>query len=180
MRELVDRVWDVIVIGTGMGGGTAGRALAEAGKSVLFLEKGRQGFRTERQGIDQTMMDPVARSIRGFWPDHVHATVNGRQHSFFAPLGSGPGGSSVFYAAALERPEPHDLDHSDARPHPTGGWPVSYEQMRPWLDAAEAMFHVHGEMDPLCTVPCPGLTQVNPSAADWPGRICFTSSSEMS
>ena len=29
MKDVIDRVWDVIVIGTGMGGGTAGRALAE-------------------------------------------------------------------------------------------------------------------------------------------------------
>ena len=157
MKELVDRVWDVIVIGTGMGGGTAGRALAEAGKSVLFLEKGRQGIRTERQGIDQSLTDPVARSIRGFWPDEVSGTVNGKQQQFLPPLGTGPGGSSVFYAATLERPEPHDLDHSDARPHPTGGWPVSYEDMRPWYDKAEAQFQVHGEVDPLCTVPNPSL-----------------------
>lgn len=165
MRNVVDHVWDVIVIGTGVGGGTAGRALAEAGKSVLFLEKGRQGIRTERQGIDQSMTDPVARSIRGFWPDRAHATVNGKQQSFFPVLGSGPGGSSVFYAATLERPEPHDLDHSDARPHPSGGWPVSYQEMRPWFDAAEAMYHVHGEVDPLCTVPCPGLGKPRTSFA---------------
>ena len=34
MRELTDRHWDAVVIGTGMGGGVAGRALAEAGFAV--------------------------------------------------------------------------------------------------------------------------------------------------
>jgi choline dehydrogenase-like flavoprotein len=155
MKEIVDRVWDVIVIGTGIGGGTAGRALAEAGRSVLFLEKGRQGFRAERQGLDPLMADPVARSVRGYWPEPVHARVNGRQRSFFAPLGSGAGGSSVFYAATLERPAPHDLDPGTT--HPGGGWPVGYEAMRPWFDAAEAMYHVHGEPDPLSPTPCPRL-----------------------
>ena len=33
--------WDVIVVGTGMGGGTLGRRLAESGRRVLFVEKGR-------------------------------------------------------------------------------------------------------------------------------------------
>lgn len=159
MREITDRVWDVIVIGTGMGGGTVGRALAEGGKSVLFIEKGRRGIRTERHGIDQFLTDPVARTVRGLWPEPVHGTVNGKQQSFFAPLGSGAGGSSVFYAATLERPEPHDFDHSDHRPHPTGGWPVSHQDMRPWFDAAEGLFHVHGEADPLSATPCPRLVR---------------------
>ena len=165
MKEIVERVWDVIVIGTGVGGGTAGRALAEAGASVLSLQKGRQGFRTERQGLDPVMADPVARAVRGFWPDPVHATINGRQQTFFAPLGCGTGGSSVFYAATLERPAPHDLDAGST--HPGGGWPVGYEAMRPWFDAAEAMYRVHGEPDPLSDIPCPRLgTPAEPSAGD--------------
>lgn len=144
MNELVNRVWDVIVIGTGIGGGTAGRALAESGKSVLFIEKGRQGFRTERNGLNASLNDPIARAVRGYWPDPVQATVNGSQRTFFAPLGSGAGGSSVFYAATLERPEPHDLDDMDGRPHPTGGWPVSYDAMREWFKLAEAQYCVQG------------------------------------
>ena len=36
----ISQIWDVIVIGTGMGGATAGYALAQKGLSVLFLEKG--------------------------------------------------------------------------------------------------------------------------------------------
>ncbi len=147
------RNWDVIVIGTGIGGGTIGRALAEKGLQVLFLEQGRAGYRAEETRLDLDMGDPVARSLRGFWPMPVAARIGGREVEFFAPLGAGPGGSSVFYAATLERPEPHDLDHSDARPHPTGGWPVSYAQMAPWLARAEALYHVRGGADPLSLDP---------------------------
>ncbi|MFD1051755.1 NAD(P)-binding protein, partial [Kibdelosporangium lantanae] len=39
--ELVKRCWDVVVIGSGMGGGTLGYELARLGHSVLYLEKGR-------------------------------------------------------------------------------------------------------------------------------------------
>lgn len=165
MEELIDRTWDVVVIGTGMGGGTAGRALAEAGKSVLFLEKGRRGLRAERHRDDGRLTDPVARFVRGLWPERVHGTVNGVGHSVFAPLGCGVGGSSVFYAATLERPEPHDLDHSDASPHPSRGWPVTYDEMRPWFEAAERVFKVHGEVDPLSAVPCPELARPGTSSA---------------
>ncbi len=141
--------WDAIVIGTGMGGGTIGRKLAEAGKSVLFVERGPMGVRAEEHGLDPNIWDREARLVRGYWPEPLEATVNGVTSSFNAPLGAGVGGSSVFYAAALERPAPHDLDHSEAHPHPTGGWPVSYAEMAPYYAEAEAMYAVCGTPDPL-------------------------------
>ena len=156
------RDWDVIVIGTGMGGGTIGRCLAEAGKTVLFLEKGHAGQRTEETPINIGMADPVARAVRGYWPDPIEGHVDGKTRRFFAPLGSGAGGSSVFYAATLERPEPHDLDDSPDRPHPSGGWPVSYDDMAPWFDKAQEMYRLHGEPDPLSDRPTPSLATPPP------------------
>jgi choline dehydrogenase-like flavoprotein len=35
-----DTTWDVVVVGTGAGGGPAGLSLAKRGKSVLFVERG--------------------------------------------------------------------------------------------------------------------------------------------
>ena len=162
--DIAETAWDAIVIGTGIGGGVAGRALAEAGMKVLFLEKGRAGLRAEETALDLMMGDPVARGIRGFWPDPIEATVNGRQQSLFAPLGAGVGGSSVFYAATLERPEPHDLDDLPDRPHPTGGWPVGFTEMLPWFDRAQALFHIQGEPDPLSDLPCPSVAPPPPAA----------------
>ncbi|MEC3861313.1 GMC family oxidoreductase [Mesobacterium sp. TK19101] len=146
---LAETHWDAIVIGTGIGGGTAGRALAEAGKKVLFLEKGPAGYRSERQGLDDGVFLPEARLTRGLWPEQVHLRLNGRDSAFFAPLGAGVGGSSVFYAGTLERPERHDLEHSADRPHPTGGWPIDYDTMRPWFDAATRSYDLCGTQDPL-------------------------------
>ena len=165
VTSLTARAWDVVVIGTGMGGGTLGRALAERGLSVLFVEKGPAGYRAEETPLDAGITDPVARQLRGFWPGQVAATVDGVESRFFAPLGSGLGGSSVFYAATLERPEPHDLDELRGKPHPTGGWPVSHAQMEPWLARAEAMFGVNGEPDPLTGAGAYSLTPPPPLEA---------------
>lgn len=147
------QIWDVIVIGTGIGGGTIGRALAEGGQRVLFLEKGPRGHRAEAQGLNDAIFVPQARSVRGYWPDPLHARLNGRHSAFYAPLGSGVGGSSVFYAATLERPERHDLDHSPDRPHPTGGWPVGFDAMLPWYARAAQMYQLSGSADPLSAEP---------------------------
>lgn len=154
------RHWDAIVIGTGVGGGTIGRRLAEQGLSVLFVEKGPNGSRESIDGLDAvTGTDPEERLRHGAWPDPVRARINDRDTSFYAAIGAGVGGSSVFYAATLERPEPHDLDDSISHPHPTKGWPVSFKQMLPYFDAAQALYHVHGQPDPLSQYPSPRLEE---------------------
>ncbi|MDQ2093153.1 GMC family oxidoreductase [Rhodalgimonas zhirmunskyi] len=142
---LLQTHWDVIVIGTGIGGGTAGRALAEAGLKTLFLEKGPAGYRAERTALSHEVFLPEARLTRGFWPGQIVARQNGTESRFFGPLGAGVGGSSVFYAATLERPEPHDLDDSPEKPHPTGGWPVSFDAFAPYIERAERLYHISGD-----------------------------------
>lgn len=146
--SVFDVQWDAIVIGTGIGGGTIGRALTEAGQKVLFVEQGPAGFRSEENGLSEIFV-PEARLIRGLWPDPLHVTVDGRSEQLYAPLGAGVGGSSAFYAATLERPERHDLDPVDGKPHPTGGWPVSFDAMTPYYAKAAAQYRVYGSPDPL-------------------------------
>lgn len=159
MSELLRASWDVVVIGTGMGGGTLGRALAEAGKKVLFVEKGPAGHRREETPLSHDIFVPEARLARGLWPAPMRARVDGVEQSFYAPLGAGLGGSSVFYAATLERPAPQDLDSTNERPHPTGGWPVSYANFEPYLARAEEIYHVRGGADALSPAPSQALPE---------------------
>ncbi len=140
--------WDAIVIGTGIGGGTIGRALAEAGQKVLFLEQGAAGYRSEENGMSDIFV-PEARLARGMWPTPLHVALNGQKQVFYAPLGAGVGGSSAFYAATLERPERHDIEETPERPHPTNGWPIGYDDMTPWYAKAVEMYQVYGTDDPL-------------------------------
>lgn len=149
IADLCQKEWDVIVIGAGLGGGTLGRRLAERGLSVLFVESGPSGHPSEEQHLRDDITDPVARRVRGFWPEPVDATVNGRTVQHPAPIGTGVGGSSAFYAGTLERPERHDVDHSEARPHPTHGWPVRYDALLPYFNDAERLYEVCGDDDPL-------------------------------
>ena len=164
--EAAGREWDAIVIGTGIGGGTAGRRLAEQGLSVLFVEKGPAGLDGEEQFLSTELEDPLAREVRGLWPKPVIAELDGQEMRFFGAIGSGVGGTSRFYAATLERPERHDLDHSTERPHPTGGWPVGYDAMRPYFGMAERFYEVCGEPDPLCVEDDAALRRPPPLSDD--------------
>lgn len=156
------RDWDVIVIGTGVGGGSAARRLAEAGLSVLMLEKGPDLDGSAGVAVETGVTDPDARLDEGIWPYPLDACIDGRESQLFGMLGACVGGTSTFYAATLERPEPHDLDSSAERPHPTGGWPVSYAEMRPFFDAAERNFLISGEQDPLSGIDAPALRVARP------------------
>jgi choline dehydrogenase-like flavoprotein len=165
--EAARQSWDVIVIGTGIGGGIAGRRLAERGVRVLFVEKGPLGHRSEGQEMDYDMPDYATRQSRGYWPTRIEARIDGGgPEQFYGPLGSGVGGSSVFYAAATERPERHDLESTNRMAHPAGGWPVGFDAFAPWFDQAEALLSVRGEADPLSDIPAPPLPAPPLSAAE--------------
>ena len=130
--------WDVIVIGTGVGGSTLGLALAQQGLNVLFLEKG--GRVTAAPDAEETT--PEGRLARGWWPQRVsYRQADGSHRRFFAAVGCALGGSSIHWAAALERMAESDftaLQTSAARVAP---WPVSYQEFLPYYSAAEKLFH---------------------------------------
>jgi len=155
--EITGKTWDVIIIGAGMGGGIAGRKLAERGLSVLFVDRGPSGFRREQQSFSMDCDDPTAREIRGYWPTRLNATIDGSENAFFGAQGTGIGGTSVFYAATLERPERHDFEATADMPHPTGGWPIGFDAFQPWYEEAERLLDVCGEPDPLSGRPAPRL-----------------------
>ena len=155
--------WDVAVIGTGMGGGTAGYELARLGRKVLFIEKGtsfpgnreggRRGDGRSRSG-DISDDVPAARLAGGKWPERLQARTSFGASEFFAPLGCGVGGTTALYAAALERFSPADFQprvNYPGNPDATlpEKWPVSYDEMRPYYRRAEELFRVSGTPDPL-------------------------------
>lgn len=157
--------WDVVIVGAGMAGATLGHALARAGKKVLFCEKGRdpgeagallgQYAETFKRapGVLSEADGEILRGA-GRYPRALH-DVSGRKPRDFVPfIGSGSGGSSALYGAALERFFPEDF--TPASNHPVGheadlpeAWPVTYEEMRPFYEQAEALYRVQGGPDPL-------------------------------
>lgn len=155
-------VWDAIVIGTGMGGSTAGYALARKGLRVLFVEKGRfmqaHAAKSDTRGREEVspQSDPEAeaRLALGWWPQRIRGTTGSGPMDFHAPMGCGTGGSTLHFAAGLERFSPSDFSPRACHPSVTDStlperWPVSYEQMRPFYDEAELLYRVRGTPDPL-------------------------------
>lgn len=182
MEELTAQHWDVIIVGTGMGGATIGHALAKSGKRVLFCEKGRSSWEStaikghypeasfDRPSAPQphhrTMLADAGRDWNEM-EDKSHA----RQKSYLPFIGAGTGGSSALYGMALERFFPADFTPRSAHPDATDAdlpesWPIAYADLVPFYEAAERLYRVRGEPDALrgeefrpAYLPPPSLTQ---------------------
>lgn len=132
--------WDVIVIGTGMGGATVGHALASKGFSVLFLEKGGE-IKKNDGWIEET--SPETRLAQGWWPLPMsQSRKNGKYDQFYAAIGCGVGGSSIQYGAALERFEKTDFDDLITHEQSTTQWPIRYEAFLPYYEQAETLYGI--------------------------------------
>jgi len=129
--------YDVIIIGTGAGGGTLAHTLAPSGKKILLLERG-DFLPRERANWDP---DPVF--IEGkyisedTWYDPDGKPFQPQVHYFV-------GGATKLYGAALYRLRPQDfgeLKHVDGV---SPAWPLSYDDFEPWYSKAEQLYQVHG------------------------------------
>jgi choline dehydrogenase-like flavoprotein len=141
--DAASRHWDVIIIGTGVGGATVGRSLALEGLSVLFLEKGGHIGPTE---ANNSAVTPESRMASGWWPYPVsHRQTNGDCTRFYAPVGCALGGTSIHYAAALERMASSDFDGLHTQNSSTAPWPVSFSEFVPYYEAAENLYGIRGE-----------------------------------
>ena len=137
------RYWDVIIIGTGVGGATVGRSLALAGMSVLFLEK---GGRIDPGAENNAAVTPDSRMAQGWWPHPVtYRQPNGDRRRFYAAVGCALGGSSIHYAAALERMAESDFAGRYAPSDSLSPWPVSYEEFLAHYAAAEKLYGISSE-----------------------------------
>ena len=129
--------YDVIIIGTGAGGGTLAHALAGSGKRVLLLERG--DFLPREMGnwdAQQVFVDGRYIS-KDTWFDDGGQPFQPQVHYFV-------GGATKLYGAALYRLRPQDfgeLRHMDGI---SPAWPLSYDDFEPWYSQAEQLYQVHG------------------------------------
>ena len=133
----MDKHYDLIIIGSGAGGGTLARHLASSGKSILVLERG-DWLKREALNWDPTAVFVDNRYIsKDTWYDRSGKAFQPQIHYFV-------GGSTKMYGAALYRLRKEDfgeLKHYDGI---SPAWPISYDEMEPYYTKAEQMYHVHG------------------------------------
>jgi choline dehydrogenase-like flavoprotein len=154
-------LWDVVVIGTGAGGSTAGFNLARLGRSVLFVERGKllhDDPAVVRGKPFTWKADPEAALNHGWWPQSLYfqEEEGGAAVPMRPPVGSGAGGSTAQFGAVMDRFRPQDFMPRRHFPNiPDAAlpeaWPVGYEEMAPFYERAESLYRVRGTQDPLAS-----------------------------
>jgi len=129
--------YDVVIIGTGAGGGTLANVLAKAGKRILLLERGNFLPR-EKENWDPEEVFVKNRYIsRDTWYDAAGRPFQPQVHYFV-------GGATKMYGAALYRLRPEDFGEIQHADGPSPAWPLGYDDFEPWYTEAEWLYQVRG------------------------------------
>jgi choline dehydrogenase-like flavoprotein len=138
---------DVIVIGSGVGGGIVARRLSEHGVNILLLERGQPVPREDRNWDVPTVFFDKHYKAKDTWYDRT-----GR------PFDPGAcynlGGATKFYGAAMFRLRERDFENVEHHDGVSPAWPIRYADLESYYDDAEQIFGVHGDdqFDPTAPV----------------------------
>jgi choline dehydrogenase-like flavoprotein len=129
--------YDVIVIGSGAGGGTLVNRLAPSGKRVLLLERGDWLPREPQNWLAQDVFVDGRYTSEDTWYDDKDKPFAPQVHYFV-------GGATKLFGAALYRLRAEDFGELRHRDGVSPAWPISYEEMEPYYSEAERLYCVHG------------------------------------
>jgi choline dehydrogenase-like flavoprotein len=128
---------DVIVIGTGAGGGTVTYALAQTGADILVLERGEAVPSEAENWSPEAVWRDLRYRARETW-------VDGEGVPFQPYIHYGIGGNTRYWGAVLYRLRREDFGVIVHRDGESPAWPIDYDTLAPWYERAEALYEVHG------------------------------------
>jgi choline dehydrogenase-like flavoprotein len=130
--------YDVIIIGTGAGGGTLAARLAPTGKRILLIERGNYVPREKENWSTRHVNLEGRYQTKEKWRDRDGKELHPHTNYYV-------GGNTKFYGAALFRLRREDFGELRHHGGISPAWPISYDELEPYYTQAETMYHVHGE-----------------------------------
>jgi choline dehydrogenase-like flavoprotein len=130
--------YDIIVIGSGAGGGTLTRALSDTGARILLVERG-----------DFIPSEPENWDPAAVWKHLRYRTTDrwlDEKGELFQPYTHyNVGGNTKFWGSVLYRLRRDDFREVAHRDGVSPAWPIDYDTLEPYYERAEQMYQVHGE-----------------------------------
>jgi choline dehydrogenase-like flavoprotein len=129
--------YDVIIIGTGAGGGTLAHRLAPSGKKILVLERG--AFLPREKANWNT--------VEVFQKDRYHTSevwYDRDGEEIHPGTGYWVGGNTKVYGGALFRWREKDFEKVVHKGGISPEWPLKYADFEPYYTEAEKLYEVHG------------------------------------
>jgi len=153
--------YDVIIIGTGAGGGTLARKLAPSGKRILLLERGGYVPREKDNWNPRAVNVEAKYQTKEVWHDRAGEPLH--PHTNYAV-----GGNTKFYGAALFRFRRADFGELRHHGGVSPAWPIGYDDLEPFYDEAEHMYYVHGNRGEDPTEPSAACPYPHPAVSHEP------------
>jgi choline dehydrogenase-like flavoprotein len=157
----MSETFDIVIIGSGMGGATCAAGLAPSGAEILILERGERLTRTA------ATRDPRAIFQRGVfrpqetWIDGAGQPFNPGNYYYV-------GGNTKLYGAVLIRYRARDFHPIEYAEGATPGWPFDYDELEPWYGRAEALYQARGALGQDPTEPPHSSPYPLPAVPDEP------------
>ena len=129
--------YDVIIIGSGAGGGTLAHKLAPTGKKILILERGDYVPREKDNWNPRAVNLEGKYQTKEIWHDEEGKDLHPHTNYYV-------GGNTKFYGAALFRLRKADFGEIKHHGGLSPAWPISYDDMEPYYTQAENLYQVHG------------------------------------
>jgi choline dehydrogenase-like flavoprotein len=133
-----DQDYDLIIVGTGAGGGTLAHKLAATGKKILILER----------GDFMTLAEQNRSDVDVFKRDRYHAPEQWYDNAgepFSPQMNYAVGGNTKIYNAALLRLRERDFEQVKHQAGISPAWCLQYADFAPYYTEAEALYQVHGQ-----------------------------------
>src|SRR5687767_2812008 len=145
--------YDVIIIGTGAGGGTLAYRLAPTGARILLLERGDYVPREQDNWSSHAVNVNAKYHTPEQWTDGAGKPLHPHTNYYV-------GGNTKFYGAALFRLRREDFGEIRHHGGISPAWPISYADLEPYYAEAERLYQVHGQRgedptDPPASGPYP-------------------------
>jgi len=129
--------YDIMIIGSGAGGGTLAYHLAPSGKRILLLERGGWLPREPQNWLAQDVFVDGRYISEDTWHYSDGSAFQPQVHYYV-------GGATKLYGAALYRLRREDFGELEHHDGVSPAWPISYEDMEPYYTQAEQHYQVHG------------------------------------
>ena len=135
--------FDIIIIGTGAGGGTMAHALSDTSARILVVERGDFVPQEEENWDPEAVWKHLRYRARERWLDE-----RGREFTPYTHYGVG--GNTKFWGSVLYRLRREDFQAMEHLDGVSPAWPIDYDTLEPYYERAERLYHVRGQhgLDP--------------------------------
>ncbi len=134
---MIEESAHVVIVGSGMGGGTLAWGLAQRGIDTLVIERGEVLPREPQNWSPEAVF-----LERRYKPDETWLDDDGNE--FHPGVHYVVGGNTKVYGASLPRLRERDFAETAFPSGISPAWPFSYGDLEPYYGQAESLYRVHG------------------------------------